>query len=172
MRSLRRLVVDPANEVTTEWRLLHVNGTWRTFQSVLTNLIEEPSVGGLVLNSRDVTDQRAAEEQLRHQAFHDPLTGLANRSLFAEHLDRAVRRRGRSGCTLEVMFIDLDNFKAVNDLRGRLLGDELLRQVARRLKSTFRDADVIARMGGDQFAVLFEGSPTAARSARGGDSAA
>ena len=157
MVALRRLVADPVNEVTTEWRLLHVNGTWRTFESVLTNLIDEPSVGGLVLNSRDVTDQRIVEDQLRHQAFHDPLTGLANRSLFAEHLDRAVRRRGRSGGRVEVMFIDLDNFKAVNDLRGRSGGDELLRQVARRLLDTFRDADAIARMGGDQFAVLFEG---------------
>ncbi|MGA2304037.1 MAG: EAL domain-containing protein [Acidimicrobiales bacterium] len=156
---LQRLVTDPGNEVTTEWRLLHLNGTWRTFESVLTNLIGEPSVGGLVLNSRDVTEQRIAEAQLRHQAFHDPLTGLANRTLFAEHLDRAVRRRGRSGGGVEVMFIDLDNFKAVNDLRGRSLGDELLRQVARRLQNTFRDADVIARMGGDQFAVLSEGPP-------------
>lgn len=156
---LRRLLTDPASEVTTEWRLLHLNGNLRRFQSVLTNLIDEPSVGGVVLNSRDVTDQRVVEDQLRHQAFHDPLTGLANRPLFAEHLDRAVRRRGRSGGTVEVMFIDLDNFKAVNDLRGRSLGDELLRQVARRLQDTFRDADVVARMGGDQFAVLFEGSP-------------
>jgi diguanylate cyclase (GGDEF)-like protein/PAS domain S-box-containing protein len=156
---LRRLVADPGNEVTTEWRLLHMNGTWRTFESVLTNLIGEPSVGGLVLNSRDVTDQRIAEAQLRHQAFHDPLTGLANRSLFAEHLDRAVRRRGRSGGGVQVMFIDLENFKAVNDLRGRALGDELLQQVARRLESTFRDADLIARIGGDQFAVLSEVPP-------------
>jgi diguanylate cyclase (GGDEF)-like protein/PAS domain S-box-containing protein len=156
---LQRLVAEPGNEVTTEWRLLHLNGSWRTFESVLTNLIDEPSVGGLVLDSRDVTDQRIAEAQLRHQAFHDPLTGLANRSLFAEHLDRAVRRRGRSGGGVQVMVIDLDNFKAVNDLRGRALGDELLRQVARRLENTFRDADVIARMGGDQFAVLSESPP-------------
>jgi predicted signal transduction protein with EAL and GGDEF domain len=151
-------MADSVDEVTTEWRLLKTDGAWRTFQSVVTNLIDEPSIGGLVLNSRDVTDQRILEDQLRHQAFHDPLTGLANRSLFAEHLQQAVRRSARSGSSLEVMFIDLDNFKAVNDLRGRLLGDALLRQVAERIEGTFRDADTIARMGGDEFAVLFEGS--------------
>ena len=156
---LSRLIADPDDEVTTEWRFLHMDGAWRTFQSVVTNLLEEPSVGGLVLNSRDVTDQRILEDQLRHQAFHDPLTGLANRALFAEHLDRAIRRRARSGGSLEVMFIDLDNFKAVNDLYGRAHGDDLLRQVALRLQETLRDADAIARMGGDQFAVLFEGAP-------------
>ncbi len=154
---LQRLLADSNDEVTTEWRLLKTDDTWRTFQSVATNLIEEPSIGGLVLNSRDVTDQRILEDQLRHQAFHDPLTGLANRSLFAEHLEQAVRRSARSGSSLEVMFIDLDNFKAVNDLRGRLLGDALLKQVAERIVRTFRDADTIARMGGDEFAVLFEG---------------
>jgi len=92
-------------EVTTEWRIRHLDGTWRIFQSVVTNLLDEPSVNGLVLNSRDVTDQRALEDQLRHQAFHDPLTALANRALFAEHLEQAVRRRARSGGSLHVMFI-------------------------------------------------------------------
>jgi len=157
--AVQSLLAHPADEVTAEWRLLHADGTWRTFQSVITNLVDEPAVGGLVLNSRDVTDQRALEDQLRYQAFHDPLTGLANRPLFAEHLDRAVRRRARNGSSLDVMFIDLDNFKAVNDLLGRRQGDELLRQVAARLRDTVRDADVIARMGGDVFAVLFEGPP-------------
>jgi len=153
-----RLTADPEDEVTMEWRLRHFDGTWRTFQSVLTNLLYEPSVAGLVLNSRDVTDQRELETQLRHQALHDRLTGLANRALFLEHLDRAVRRRARSGGSLEVMLIDLDDFTAVNDLCGHARGDELLQQVARRLQETLRDADAIARVGGDEFAVLFEGS--------------
>jgi len=72
------------------------DGSWRFLQSIVTNLIHEPSVGGLVLNSRDITDQKNLEEQLRHQAFHDTLTGLANRALFSEHLEQAVRRRGRN----------------------------------------------------------------------------
>jgi diguanylate cyclase (GGDEF)-like protein/PAS domain S-box-containing protein len=153
-----RLKTDPNDEVTTEWRIRHLDGTWRIFQSVVTNLLDEPSVNGLVLNSRDVTDQRALEDQLRHQAFHDPLTALANRALFAEHLEQAVRRRARSGGSLQVMFIDLDDFKAVNDLRGRDRGDELIQQVAVRLQGTFREADAIARLGGDEFAILFEGA--------------
>jgi len=163
-----RLKADPNDEVTTEWRIRHLDGTWRIFQSVVTNLLDEPSVNGLVLNSRDVTDQRALEDQLRHQAFHDPLTALANRALFAEHLEQAVRRRARSGGSLHVMFINLDDFKAVNDLRGRDQGDELIQQVAMRLQATFREADAIARLGGDAFAVLLEGAfgsvdPSAAR---------
>ena len=153
---VRRLVGDPLDEVVCEWRFLHTDGSWRTFQSVATNLLDELSVAGLVLNSRDVTDQRMLEDRLRHEAFHDPLTGLSNRSLFAEHLDQAVKRAARTGASLEVMFIDVDDFKAVNDLRGRPAGDELLKQVAQRILSAFRDADTIARMGGDEFAVLFE----------------
>ncbi len=151
-----RLLADPEGEVTVEWRLHHTGGTWRTFQSVVTNLLAEAGVAGFVINSRDVTDQRALEDQLRAQAFHDPLTGLANGALFAEHLEQAARRRGRSGGSLEVMIVDLDNFGVVNEQFGHAAGDELLREVAGRLQANFRDADAIARLGGDEFGVLFE----------------
>jgi diguanylate cyclase (GGDEF)-like protein/PAS domain S-box-containing protein len=148
---------QPRSVGTVEWRMRHGDGSWRALQSVVTNLLDEPSVAGLVLNSRDITAQKALEEKLRYQAFHDPLTGLANRALFAEHLDKAVHRCRRSGGSLEVMFIDLHNFKAINDLHGNDRGDQLLRQVAERLQSTMRKADVVARLGGDEFAVLIEG---------------
>jgi len=151
------LIDDSGGETVAEWRVRHDDGSWRFLQSVVTNLIHEPSIGGLLLNSRDITDQKTLEEQLRHQAFHDPLTGLANRALFLEHLDQAVRRRSRIGGGLALLFIDLDSFKAVNDLHGHALGDDLLTQTAERLRATFRDADAIARLGGDEFAVLFEG---------------
>jgi diguanylate cyclase (GGDEF)-like protein/PAS domain S-box-containing protein len=151
------LVEDSDGEMVAEWQVRHADGSWRFLQSVLTNLIHEPSVGGLVLNSRDVTDQKTLEDQLRHQAFHDQLTGLANRALFAEHLDQALRRQSRMGGELAVLFIDLDEFKTVNDLHGHALGDELLKQAAERLRTTLRTADAIARIGGDEFAVLFEG---------------
>jgi diguanylate cyclase (GGDEF)-like protein/PAS domain S-box-containing protein len=151
------LVEDAGVEKVVEWRVRHADGSWRFLQSIVTNLIHESSVGGLVLNSRDITDQKALEEQLRHQAFHDQLTGLANRALFAEHLDQALRRRSRMGAGLALLFVDLDEFKAVNDLHGHTLGDELLKQAAERLRVTLRDADAIARVGGDEFAVLFEG---------------
>ncbi len=150
------LIDDSGSEMVAEWRVRHGDGSWRYLQSNVTNLFHEPSVGGLVLNSRDITDQKNLEEQLRHQAFHDPLTGLANRALFSEHLEQAVRRRGRLGGGLALLFVDLDSFKAVNDLHGHANGDELLKQVAARLRATCRDADAIARLGGDEFAVLFE----------------
>jgi len=148
---------DSDGEMVAEWQVRHANGSWRFLQSIITNLIHEPSVGGLVLNSRDITDQKTLEDQLRHQAFHDQLTGLANRALFLEHLDQALRRQSRMGGELAVLFIDLDEFKNVNDLHGHTLGDELLRQAAERLRTTLRDADAIARIGGDEFAALFEG---------------
>jgi diguanylate cyclase (GGDEF)-like protein/PAS domain S-box-containing protein len=151
------LVEDSDGEMVAEWQVRHADGSWRFLQSIVTNLIHEPSVGGLVLNSRDVTDQKTLEDQLRHQAFHDQLTGLANRALFAEHLDQALRRQSRVGDELAVLFIDLDEFKTVNDLHGHTLGDELLKQAAERLRVTLRDADAIARIGGDEFAALFEG---------------
>jgi diguanylate cyclase (GGDEF)-like protein/PAS domain S-box-containing protein len=151
------LVEDSDGEMVAEWQVRHADGSWRFLQSVITNLIHEPSVGGLVLNSRDVTAQKTLEDQLRHQAFHDQLTGLANRALFAEHLDQALRRQSRMGGELAVLFIDLDEFKTVNDLHGHTLGDELLKQAAERLRTTLRTADAIARIGGDEFAVLFEG---------------
>jgi predicted signal transduction protein with EAL and GGDEF domain len=132
--------------MVAEWRVRHGDGSWRFLQSIVTNLIHEPSVGGLVLNSRDITDQKDLEEQLRHQAFHDTLTGLANRALFSEHLEQAVRRRGRIGGGLALFFIDLDSFKAVNDLHGHSLGDDVLKQAAQRLRTTLRDADAIARL--------------------------
>jgi diguanylate cyclase (GGDEF)-like protein len=151
------LVEDSDGEMVAEWQVRHADGSWRFLQSIVTNLIHEPSIGGLVLNSRDVTDQKTLEDQLRHQAFHDQLTGLANRALFAEHLDQALRRQSRMGCGLAVLFIDLDEFKTVNDLHGHTLGDELLKQAAERLRTTLRTADAIARIGGDEFAALFEG---------------
>jgi diguanylate cyclase (GGDEF)-like protein/PAS domain S-box-containing protein len=151
------LVEDSAGEMVAEWQVRHADGSWRFLQSIITNLIHEPSVGGLVLNSRDITAQKTLEDQLRHLAFHDQLTGLANRALFAEHLDQALRRQSRTGSGLAVLFIDLDEFKTVNDLHGHMLGDELLKQAAERLRTTLRTADAIARIGGDEFAAIFEG---------------
>jgi diguanylate cyclase (GGDEF)-like protein/PAS domain S-box-containing protein len=150
-------LTEDSGEMVVDWRVRHADGSWRYLQTVVTNLIHEPSVGGLVLNSRDVTDQKVLEDQLRHQAFHDTLTGLANRALFTEQLDQAMRRRGRTGGGVALLFIDLDKFKTVNDLHGHALGDELLKQTAVRLRATLRDADAVARLGGDEFGVLFEG---------------
>ena len=102
----------------------------------------------------DVTDRHAAEEAVRYQALHDPLTGLANRSLLMEHLEREMARCRRHGGSIGVLYIDLDGFKPVNDRLGHAAGDALLLQVAQRLRSTARESDVSCRQGGDEFVVL------------------
>ncbi|HXQ59784.1 MAG TPA: EAL domain-containing protein [Acidimicrobiales bacterium] len=106
---------------------------------------------------KDITDQRALEEQLTYQAFHDPLTGLPNRALFRERVEYALA--GRRADNVHVLFIDLDRFKTVNDSLGHGSGDELLVAVAQRLLPTLRGDDTLARLGGDEFAVLTVGEP-------------
>jgi diguanylate cyclase (GGDEF)-like protein/PAS domain S-box-containing protein len=139
-----------------EWRIKHADGSWHTVDNVGTNLLDEPVIGGLVLNTRDVTEQSVIREQYMHQAFHDPLTDLANRSLFLYQVGHALARSQRQGHRVTVLFLDLDNFKNVNDSLGHAAGDRLLVEAARRLASCVRDTDLIARLGGDEFAVLLE----------------
>ncbi len=139
-----------------EWRIAHANGDWMTVDNVGTNLLSESVIGGLVLNSRDVTEQSVMKEQYMHQAFHDPLTDLANRALFLYQVGHALTRAARSAHPVSVLFLDLDNFKTVNDSLGHGAGDRLLVEAARRLASCVRDCDLIARLGGDEFAVLVE----------------
>jgi diguanylate cyclase (GGDEF)-like protein len=106
---------------------------------------------------RDKERERAAqEERIRHQAYHDSLTGLPNRASFAEHLDEAMRRAKRAGWPLGLLFLDLDNFKRVNDSLGHDAGDRLLRVAAERIRRAVREADMLFRMGGDEFTVLLE----------------
>ncbi|MDQ4094662.1 MAG: EAL domain-containing protein [Actinomycetota bacterium] len=123
---------------------------------VLTNMLDDAAVGGIVLNIRDVSDRLLLEKQLRHQAFHDPLTNLANRALFLDRLTHALERGSRSDEACFVMFLDLDNFKRVNDGHGHNIGDECLRTIAHRLLACSRVSDTVARMGGDEFAILLE----------------
>ncbi len=111
---------------------------------------------GRVWSFRDVTDRKRLEEELSYQAFHDSLTGLANKALFQDRLQHAVARNQRSGSHLAVLFLDLDNFKTVNDSLGHAAGDEMLRRVAETLVGCVRRIDTAARLGGDEFAVLVE----------------
>ncbi|WP_291162657.1 putative bifunctional diguanylate cyclase/phosphodiesterase [Gemmatimonas sp. UBA7669] len=143
-----------------EWRLAHANGAWMTVDNVGTNLLREPVIGGLVLNTRDVTEQSVIKQQYMHQAFHDPLTDLANRSLFLYQVGHALARGSRQSHPVTVLFLDLDNFKTVNDSLGHAAGDRLLVEAARRLATCVREADLIARLGGDEFAVLVEDAET------------
>ena len=144
-------------EQTTELRLRHADGSWRWVEAIGQNLVDEPAVGGVVLNFRDVTDRKHLEAQLQHEAFHDPLTGLANRALFADRVTHALARGRRSaGDRLAVLLVDLDEFKLVNDSLGHGAGDELLTAVAERIRACLRRQDTAARLGGDEFGILLE----------------
>ncbi|MEV5696466.1 MULTISPECIES: aminotransferase class I/II-fold pyridoxal phosphate-dependent enzyme [Streptomyces violaceoruber group] len=117
---------------------------------------KEPTVAGLVVTMRDVTEQRRLEHELTQRAFHDPLTGLPNRTLLLERVERALLRGRREAALTCLLFIDLDDFKLVNDTLGHVAGDRLLAEVGRRLSRTLRRTDTAARIGGDEFAVLME----------------
>ena len=139
-----------------EWRFQHRDGSWRHVEAVLTNLMDEPAVRGIVINTRDISERKALQAQLTHQAFHDQLTGLANRSLFLDRVTHALTLARRHQKPLAVIFLDLDNFKTVNDSLGHSVGDRLLTIAAQRLLASVRTADTVARLGGDEFAVLLE----------------
>jgi len=152
-------------QVEARWR--HQDGSCRSCEMTIANLLQEPAVRGLVINSRDVTDRKALEEQLSHQAFHDSLTGIANRALFKDRLRQTVVRAGRRKEKPALLFFDLDGFKTVNDSLGHGIGDELLAAVAARLRPYVRGGDTMARLGGDEFAILLEDTAEAGAAAIG-----
>jgi diguanylate cyclase (GGDEF)-like protein/PAS domain S-box-containing protein len=126
-------------------------------ECVGSNLTQDPAVQGLALNFRDISERKALEEQLRQLAFHDPLTLLANRNLFRDRVQHALTLAHRGHGCIAVMFLDLDNFKNINDSRGHDAGDRLLQAIAQRIVKTTRSSDTVARLGGDEFGVLVEG---------------
>ncbi len=139
-----------------EWRLRHGDGSWRHMETSVSDMTDDPHVAGAVLTSRDIGARKLMEDQLRHRAFHDPLTQLPNRALFYDRIEHALSRDRRSNRLVGVIFVDLDDFKLINDRFGHAGGDELLTGVAQRLRSALRSADTVARVGGDEFGVLLE----------------
>ena len=145
-----------SNPEAVECRLRHANGNWIHFEVLSTNLLADPNVEGIVLNARDISERKALEKELTHQAFHDAVTGLANRALFTDRVNHGLARQVRDSMGLAVLFVDLDDFKTINDSLGHAYGDEVLRIVARRLQDSVRPMDTVARFGGDEFAILLE----------------
>lgn len=141
---------------TLEFRLCRADGVWRTFEGALSDLLDDPAVGGLVLTARDVSERRALEDQLTQQAFHDALTGLANRALLTDRVGHALERAGRTSSDVAVLFVDVDDFKTINDGLGHEAGDEMLVELAARVRQCTRDSDTAARLGGDEFAIVLE----------------
>jgi diguanylate cyclase (GGDEF)-like protein/PAS domain S-box-containing protein len=140
----------------TECRIRHADGSWRYTEIRMTNLVDNDAVGGIVLNTRDVTERHNLEAELRHQAFHDALTGLANRTLFSNRVEHALTSSKRDVSTIAVLYCDLEGFKRVNDSLGLSAGDLALTMIAERLGSCVRGHDTVARLGGNEFGVLLD----------------
>jgi diguanylate cyclase (GGDEF)-like protein/PAS domain S-box-containing protein len=151
------LEMDPFPQTSVEVHLLDSGGMPRTMDVTIADLRREPAVGGIVLNARDVSVRKELEHDLRHQALHDALTGLGNRTLFTERVTTALDSVD-DGARVAVLFVDLDDFKTVNDSLGHAAGDQLLVAVAGRLHECLRVSDVAARLGGDEFGVLLPAS--------------
>ncbi|GAA4059025.1 EAL domain-containing protein [Streptomyces shaanxiensis] len=155
VRTLTTLLSSGRQEAHDHWWL--VRGTRRIeVEARCRDLRQDQTVGGLVVTLRDVTEQRQLEHELTERAFHDSLTGLPNRALLLERTERALLRSRRESAIICLLFIDLDDFKIVNDTLGHSVGDRLLRAVGERLSGTLRRTDTAARLGGDEFAVLME----------------
>lgn len=156
---LRRVAALPRGEmVKFEASLVRVDGQRRRMEATIANLLGGDAVDGIVATFRDVTEQRNLERQLSHRAFHDELTGLANRALFLDRMDQALRVPRPVDDPVVVLFVDLDDFKSVNDALGHGVGDQMLRTIADRIRRVSGGGDTPARLGGDEFALLLEDS--------------
>ncbi len=141
-----------------EISLRRSDGTWLETETLRTNLLHDESVQGIVLNTRDTTERKAFLNQLEHHAFYDSLTGLANRALFRDRVNHALSQARRSSNAVAALFLDVDDFKVVNDTHGHGVGDSLLTAIGGRLRSCLRGGDTVSRFGGDEFAILLEES--------------
>ena len=158
-RALLAVWAGGATASTRSYQIVRTDGGRLDVEVASRDLRDDPTVRGVVLTLRDVTEQRKLEHELTHRAFHDSLTGLANRVLFRDRVERALSATNRDGGgVVGVLLVDLDDFKLVNDTMGHGVGDDLLVAVAARLTGILRPRDTAARLGGDEFAILVEGA--------------
>jgi diguanylate cyclase (GGDEF)-like protein/PAS domain S-box-containing protein len=156
--AFRSALASPESVIPMELEVRHANGGTRWLSARAMSLVDDPAVGGVVVNLHDITDQKQVEAELSHQAFHDSLTGLANRALFADRTEQAMRRAARTADDPVVLYLDVDGFKKINDSLGHSVGDAVLGEIAARLAAAVRDGDTVGRLGGDEFVILVEGS--------------
>ena len=142
--------------IDVEARLKHTDGSWHHVWARVTNRFGDPAVAGMVINVSDVSERHQYEQRLTFQALHDSLTGLANRDWFAQQLDAAASAPGHQRVN-SVLYVDVDDFKRINDTLGHQAGDAFLVAVAERLVAAVRPSDAVARLGGDEYAVLLDG---------------
>jgi diguanylate cyclase (GGDEF)-like protein/PAS domain S-box-containing protein len=167
LRSLQEVIDGSRSpQEPVVFRVRNVAGEWRHFETLGVNLLDDPVIQGVLIISRDVTDRHQLTELLVHAAMHDPLTDLLNRSAIAEQIDAALARSSRTKTNVAACFIDLDHFKPVNDRYGHPVGDQVLVEVANRLRAQVRAGDSVARVGGDEFIVLCESFVDTADAAR------
>ena len=157
---LTEVLARPGLSRRIELRLRRQDGELVDVEAVLNNLQADPSVGATLVTVRDISERKRFELTLTHQAFHDELTGLANRALFTDRVAHALRRRERDSRVMAVLLLDLDDFKTINDSLGHAAGDALLRAVSERLEHLVRPGDTTARLGGDEFAMLLVDLPS------------
>lgn len=153
-----RVLEKPQRAEHVEARFRHKNGEWRWVDLTLTNLMDEDEVKGIVINGRDITDRKVVEAELFRQVMYDSLTGLPNRRMLENYITHSSDKPVVAGAEMAVLFLDLDKFKDVNDSLGHEAGDDLLIEVATRLRSLVRIDDTISRVGGDDFMVIVPGN--------------
>ncbi len=149
-------LMRPGVNLMTEVRVEYGDGSWHPCELIAHNLLDDPSVQGVVLTYHDTTERKHFEQTLTELAFYDVLSKLPNRALFMARLEHALTQNQRRTDQIAVLFLDLDDFKIINDTLGHQAGDALLLAVAERLLSCVRPTDTVARLGGDEFTILLE----------------